>query len=116
VPHLDQFASERNLALAVVFGLLALAPVCCFMKSPSRSFLSGIIAWAILSVTYSVMELSFPRLATRLGAFHLFILGCVVFGLLAVLAWVINLAIALRRVPQWPPGGRVSFKYADSSR
>jgi hypothetical protein len=98
VPHLDPFASERNLALAIAFGLLGLVPACRFMKSPGRSFLSGITAWAILTAMYSVTELGFPRLATRLSAFHLFVLGCVVFGLLAALAWVMNLVILLRHV------------------
>src|SRR2546428_11193738 len=95
MPHLDQFASERNVALAVAFVMLGFVPTCRFMKSPGRSFLSGITAWAILTVTYSVTELPFPRLATRLSAFHLFVLGCMVFGLLAVLAWVMNLVVML---------------------
>jgi hypothetical protein len=98
VPHFDQFASERNLALAVVFGLLGLVPACRFMKSPGRSFLSGITAWSIVTAMYFLAELVFPRLATRLSAFHLFALGCVVFGFLAALAWVMNLAIALRQI------------------
>ncbi len=98
VPHLDQFASERNFALAVVFVLLGLVPTCRFVKSPRRSFFSGITAWVILTAVYSVTELGFPRLATRLSAFHLFILGCMVFGLLAALAWVMNVVIlSLRR-------------------
>ena len=98
VPHLDQFASERNFALAVVFVLLGLVPTCRFVKSPGRSFLSGITAWVILTAVYSVTELGFPRLTTRLSAFHLFILGGMVFGLLAALAWVMNVVIvSLRR-------------------
>jgi hypothetical protein len=102
VSYLDQFASERNLALAIAFGLLALVPTCRFMKSPGRSFLSSIIAWAIFTVTYSVVELGFPGLATRLSAFRLFVFGGVVFGLLDVLAWVMNLVIAHRHVRQPP--------------
>ena len=98
VPHLDQFASERNLALAVVFALLGLVPACRFMKSPGRSFLSGITAWSIVTAMYFLAEVVFPRLATRLSAFHLFALGCVVFGFLAALAWVMNLAIALWQI------------------
>ena len=102
VPHLDQFASDRNLALAIAFVLLGLVPACRFMKSPGRSFLSGITAWTILTVTYCVTELPFPRLGTRLSAFHLFVLGCMVFGLLAALAWVMNLVFILRQVRQQP--------------
>jgi hypothetical protein len=100
VPHLDQFASERNLALAIVFALLGLVPACRFMKSPGRSFLSGVTAWTIVTAMYFLAELVFPRLATRLSAFHLFALGCVVFGFLAALAWVMNLVIMLRQIQQ----------------
>jgi hypothetical protein len=116
MPHLDQFASERNLALAVAFVLLGLVPTCRFMKSPGRSFLSGITAWAILTVTYSVTELPFPRLATRLSAFHLFVLGCMVFGLLAAFSWVMNLVVMLRQVRQQPIDQRTGLRYAASSR
>src|SRR5690242_16202207 len=97
VPHLDQFASQRNLALAIIFGLLALVPAFRFMTSPARSFLSGVTAWTIVTAIYALMELGFPRLATRLSAFHLFALGCVVFGFLASLAWVMNLIVVLRQ-------------------
>jgi len=116
VPHLDQFASDRNLALAVAFVLLGLVPACRFMKSPGRSFLSGITAWTILTATYFVAELGFPRLATRLSAFHLFVLGCMVFGLLAALAWVMNLVIMLRQVRHQPLDRRIGLRYAPTSR
>jgi len=115
-PHLDQFASERNLSLVIAFGLLGLVPACRFMKYPGRSFLSGITAWAILTAMYCVTELGFPRLATRLSAFHLFILGCLVFGLLAAVAWVMNLAIMLRQVRRQPIDERIGLRYAASSR
>lgn len=116
VPRLDQFASERNLGLAIAFVLLGLVPTCRFMKSPGRSFLSGITAWAILTAIYFVTELGFPRLATRLSAFHLFILGCVIFGFLAALAWVVNLMIMLLQVRHQPIDKRISLRYAASSR
>lgn len=115
VPDLDQFAAERNLALAVAFALLGIVPTCRFMKSPGRNFLCGVTGWAILTAIYSVAELVFPRLATRLSAFHLFILGCMVFGLLAALAWVVNLVIMFRRVRRQPMDGRIDLRYAASS-
>ncbi len=109
VSYLDRFASQRNLALAIAFGLLALVPTCRFLKSPVRSFLSGITAWAILAATYGAAELRFPGLATRLSAFHLFVLGSMVFGLLSALAWVMNLLVGHRQMRQHriivAPGG-----------
>ena len=115
VPDLDQFAAERNLALAVTFALLGIIPTCRFMKSPGRSFLCGVTGWAMLTAIYSVAEVVLPRLATRLSAFHLFVLGCMLFGLLAALAWVVNLVLMFRRVRQQPVDERMGLRYAASS-
>jgi hypothetical protein len=98
VAYFDQFALERNLSLAVVFVALGLVPTGRFLKSPGNSLLCGITAWAIFTATYSATELCFQGLATRLSAFHLFVLGSVILGLLAAFAWVMNLIIALRRM------------------
>jgi hypothetical protein len=114
--QLDQFASERNVALAVAFVILGFVPTCRFIKSPSRSFLSGITAWAILTLTYSVTELPFPKLATRLSAFRLFVLGCMVFGLLAAVSWVMNLVIMLRQGRQQPINQRTDLRCLATSR
>jgi hypothetical protein len=64
---------ERNLSLAIAFIVLGLIPTSRFMKSPRRSYLCGITAWAIFTATYSATELHFPGLAARLSLFHLFI-------------------------------------------
>lgn len=98
VAYFDQFALERNLSLAVAFVALGLVPTGRFLKSPGNSLLCGITAWAIFTATYSATELCFQGLATRLSAFHLFVLGSVMLGLLAAFAWVTNLILALRRV------------------
>jgi hypothetical protein len=99
VPSLERFAVLRNLAAAVLAGLLMLAPVCRFLKSPARIFLSGVIAWTFLSVAYRAIEIPFSHLATRLGAFHLFMLGAVIYGLLAVIDWVAQLVLMARHQP-----------------
>jgi hypothetical protein len=95
VPFLDRFAFERNLAAAAVAGLLLLIPVCRFLKSPGQLFLSGLIAWTMLTLGYGAMVGQFPALDERMGTFHLFVLGVVVYGLIATLAWVTQLVIHL---------------------
>jgi hypothetical protein len=99
VPSLEPFTFERNLITGVLTVLLMFLPVCLFLRSPARIFLAGIITCAIPALTYRVMEIPFPRLATRLGAFHLFMLGAVVFGLLAALDWVALMIFAVWRNP-----------------
>jgi hypothetical protein len=98
-PSLSQFAFERNLITCGAIGALMLLPFFLFMGSPARIFLSGVIAWTILALAYQVLELLFGRLGTRLGAFHLFVLGAVVFGVMAALDWVALLLLAARRNP-----------------
>lgn len=95
VPFLDRFAFERNLAAVAVAGLLLLVPVCRFLKSPGQLFVSGLIAWTMLTLGYGAMATPFPALDQRMGAFHLFVLGVVVYGLIATIAWVTHLVIHL---------------------
>jgi hypothetical protein len=54
----------------------------------------------MLTLTYSVAEILFPRLATRMSGFHLFVLGSAVAGLMAAFTWVMNLVVALGRYQQ----------------
>jgi len=99
VPFLDRFALERNLAAAAVAGVLLLVPVCRFLKSPGYLFLSGLIAWTMLTLGYGAMVNQFPALDERMGTFHLFVLGAIAYGLIATLVWVTNLVIHLRLHP-----------------
>jgi hypothetical protein len=87
-PSLQRFASARDLTAALAFGALMLVPLFSFAKAPARIFLSGIIGWAVFTIAYGAMEASFPQPEDRLGAFHLFMIGAVIFGLMASVAWV----------------------------
>jgi hypothetical protein len=99
VSSLDRFARERNFVALLAIGALMLVLLLRFAKSPGRVFFSGIVAWAILSGAYFVLESVFHRLAYRLGAFHLFVAGAALFGQLAVLLWVAQMLILARRTP-----------------
>ncbi len=99
VPSLAQFAFQRNWIAGGLIALLMLLPLFLFLGSPVRIFFSGVIGWTILALAYQVMEIRFGRLETRMGAFHLFMLGAIVFGLLAVLDWLALLMLSARRSP-----------------
>jgi hypothetical protein len=98
-PSLAQFAFERNLIAGAAIGVLMLLPFFLFLGSPRRIFLSGVIAWTILALSYRVLAFLFVRLEERLGAFHLFALGAIVFGMLAAVDWVVILLWAARTTP-----------------
>jgi len=98
-PSRERFASERNMAATAGVGLLLFVLICRFMSSPGRLFLSGIFAWTILSITYRTVEFHYPAIANRLGAFHLFMLGAVLIGLIAALLWVLEMMVEMRHHP-----------------
>ncbi len=88
VPFLERFAWERNLAGFAAAAAVALFPALRFLRSPWRLFVSGIIGWAILGLSYRMLCMRFSTLSDRMGAFHLFVLGGVLYTLLATLAWL----------------------------
>jgi hypothetical protein len=88
LPQLEPFASIRNLAAGVVTVILLLIPVLRFRHEPLRMFVSGLTAWTILTFTYLVAEMRFSLLESRMGALHMYILGAVTYGFVAVFHWV----------------------------
>ena len=96
VPELERLAFPRNLAAGGA-ALLAMAmPVLRFRSHPRRMFVSGVTAWLLLTLTYRASELYYSLLESRMGAFHLFMLGAVSFGFVAVFRWVYLLCAEVR--------------------
>ena len=93
------FAVDRNLAAAALMGLWMLGPVFWFLKYPVRIFISGMIAWLILTATYSVMTTRYQDLGARLGTFHLFMLGVLAYALAATFVWVLHCLLMARHQP-----------------
>ena len=97
VPELERFAELRNLLGAVIFVTVAGIPVLRFRNRPGKLFVAGLAAWALLTMTYRVSEIHFTLLGSRLGSLHLFVLGGVSYGFVAVLDWVLLMCIGVRR-------------------
>ena len=97
VAELEPYAGLRNLVagaiLIVVFGI----PVLRFRHQPGRLFVAGLTAWTLLTVTYLVAEMHFTLLESRMGAFHVFMLGAVSYGFVAVLDWVFLMCAGVRQ-------------------
>lgn len=96
VPVLDHFAWERNLAAVAALALFAALPILRFVRSPGRLLFSGLLAWTIFSLVYRGHCLYFSALASRMGAFHLFMLGSVLYLFGAALAWIGTLIWSVR--------------------
>lgn len=102
LPSLDHLAMLRNIAAGALGVVLMLVPVCRYRRHPSHVFVSGLTAWSILTLVYAILQIPFPRLATRMGTFHFFILGALILGLASALLWVTQLVLNLWHEPPVP--------------
>jgi hypothetical protein len=97
MPRLESFAAIRNLCFGAMLVVLMAISVLRFLTQPVKIFVSGITAWTLLSVTYLAMELRFSLLESRLGAFHVFMLGAICYFFIAVFQWVFQLCVKARK-------------------
>jgi hypothetical protein len=97
VPQFEPFAGIRNLAAGAAVIVVMLVPVLRFLREPVRMFVSGLAAWTLLTITYLGMETHFSLLESRMGAFHMFMLGGVTYGFVAVFQWVFLLCADTRQ-------------------
>ena len=102
LPALDALAMLRNLAAGALVIAFMLVPACRFRRHPSHVFACGITAWSVLTLVYAILQIPFPRLGTRMGTFHFFMLGAVLLGLASALLWVTQLVLTLRQGPLRP--------------
>ena len=88
VPVLERFGPELKAVAGVFLVLLACLPVLRFYRSPGDLLVSGLLAWTLLSITYRVLCMVFVLLDARYSAFHVFVLGAVVYLVGATLSWI----------------------------
>jgi hypothetical protein len=108
VPFLERFALERNLAGAALLGLLAVIPVFRFVRSPGNLLSSSLIAWMIFSLTYRLLCIFFDLLGAKYSAFQIFMLGFIVYMILATLSWIGTLIWRVRERHISHPNNHVS--------
>ena len=96
VRELEPFAGIRNLAAGAAVILIMSIPLLRFRREPVRIFVSGLTAWTLLTLTYMAMEMNFSLLESRMGAFHIFMLGAMTYGFVAVFHWVFLLCVEAR--------------------
>ncbi len=96
IPQLERFAGVRDItAGAVILALLAI-PIFYFHREPARLFLSGLTAWTLLTITYTVAESLFSLIGTRMSGIQIFMLGAFSYGLAAVFHWVFLICVEAR--------------------
>ena len=88
VPLLEPLAMWRNIAAVVILVFFATLPMLRFYRSPGELMVSGLVAWMLLSITYRVLCMVFVFLDEKYSAFHVFVLGAVVYLVGATLSWI----------------------------
>jgi hypothetical protein len=96
VAELEPYAELRNLVAGAILIVVLGIPVLRFRHRPGRLFVAGLTAWTLLTITYVAAEIHFTLLETRMGAFHVFMLGAVSYGFVAVLDWVFLMCVGVR--------------------
>ena len=79
VPLLEPLAMWRNIAAVVILVFFATLPLLRFYRSPGELLVSGLLAWILLSITYRFLCMVFVLLDEKYSAFHVFVLGAVVY-------------------------------------
>ncbi|MGA2483036.1 MAG: hypothetical protein ABSF92_07960 [Candidatus Acidiferrales bacterium] len=92
----EPFAVERNLAAAAALALLAAVPLLRFLRHPTQLLIAGVSGWAIFAIVYRFLCFFFHGLSPRISATHLFMLGAVVYGIVALLARLVQLVLEIR--------------------
>jgi len=96
IPALEPFAEARNLVAGAILVTVLAIPALRFRQQPGRMFVAGLTAWTLLTLTYLIVEMRFTLLESRMGAFHVFVLGTVSYGFVAVLDWVFLICAGVR--------------------
>ena len=85
---LERFALERDIAAAAILCFLAAIPVFRFLRFPGHLLASSLIGWLIFSLSYRTLCLIYRGLSNRMSTLQVFVLGALVYMILATLSWV----------------------------
>lgn len=97
-PKLEPYALERNAISYSLFVLLTLIPVLRFLRRPKQMFVAGIIGWVLFAAGYDIAGFFFRNLYDVLRTpLEVLIEGAVLYGVAAVLSWVLRMILHARR-------------------
>lgn len=90
IPQLERVARLRNDVSRLAFGAVMMIPILRFLFQPKRLFSSALIGWLAFTLAYMLAGAWYANLFASLGRTPLeaFLLGMVVYGVVAVASWV----------------------------
>jgi hypothetical protein len=104
----DRGSFERNLVAAVLIGTMALFPVLRFIREPGDLLVSSLVAWGILTLTYSTLSLFSWAIRDWFTTFQFFLLGALLYLIAATLSWIGTCIWKARAAHLAPPRHRAS--------
>ena len=103
VPGTERYALERNATFCALFFICMLIPIARYFNRPMPMFMSAMVGWVIFVVAYDVAGIFYQNLFQVLRSpFEALIEGAIVYGVAAVGAWVIGMALEARQRPLAP--------------
>lgn len=88
VAALSAFSVPRNLIAASLLAIVGAIPVFRFFRSPSEMLLSSVVGWGMFTLTYAGLCLKFVMLDQYYSTLQIFVLGSLIYVLLATLCWI----------------------------
>jgi hypothetical protein len=88
MPFLEPLAVTRNVAATILLTMIACIPVVRFFRSPSELLLSSMLAWGMFTLVYGSLCIKFTLLDQYYSTLQIFVLGAVIYLLLATLFWI----------------------------
>jgi hypothetical protein len=107
-PFLDRFAMERNIAAAAILGFLGAVPVFRFLRMPGHLLASSLLGWLIFSMSYRMLCMIYHALSDWHSTFQVFVLGAVVYMILATLSWIVGVIWRAREAHETHPNNHAS--------
>lgn len=98
----NHISMERNLAAAAIISFLAFLPVLRFFREPGNLLISSLLAWSIFSLTYRTLSLFYWTLSDWYSTFQVFMIGAVIYLIVATLSWI-GTCIWKARASHFPP-------------
>lgn len=103
VPGTERYALERNATFCALFFIVMLIPIARYFNRPLPMFLCAMIGWVIFVVAYDITGMFYTNLFQVLrNPFQVLIEGTIVYGVLAVGAWVLGMFLQARHHPIAP--------------
>jgi hypothetical protein len=88
MPELSGFAVPRNVIGASLLTIVGAIPVFRFFRSPSELLLSSVVGWGMFTLTYAGLCLKFEMLDQYYSTSQIFVLGSLIYLVLATLCWI----------------------------